>query len=153
MSTLSLVFRASIDVAPAETAPITCPPTPSPVDVVDDWARVRVLSPCCTLVSRDEARVMCAGSTSTDEGALARPTKAPAPLSDVASPVVTSEFVDLLAATMLVDPPADVTAPMTSPATPSPVEAAAVWRTVCRLLPSCTLTLPAAATFEMSDAV
>ena len=38
-----------------------------------------------------------------------------------ASPVSTLELVVVFAATMLVEPPAAVTAPMTSPATPSPV--------------------------------
>src|SRR5262249_4598092 len=56
--------------------------------------------------------------------------------ADVALPVVTSLFVDGLAAPTLAAPPADVTAPIPSPATPSPVCAVDVCAAFVRLLPS-----------------
>src|SRR5581483_1258465 len=67
------------------------------------------------------------------------PTNGVAPFVASASPVVTSESDEVLAATMDADPPADVTEPITSPATPSPVAAVADWLDVPRLLPSCRL--------------
>src|SRR5437773_7677375 len=78
------------------------------------------------------------------------PTNGAAEFADVASPVAMSDVVVLFAATIEVEPPAEVTAPMTSPATPSPVEELAAWRDVMRLLPSWRLT---AAASEMSEAV
>src|SRR5437867_1919924 len=46
-STLSEVFRASIDVRPADTAPIACPATPSPVSPLESWFDVTRLLPSC----------------------------------------------------------------------------------------------------------
>src|SRR5713226_8714267 len=71
----------------------------------------------------------------TDEaaGSDSSPTNSFEAFAERASPVCTSEFVEWLVAS-IEEAPAD-TAPMTWPATPSPVEAGADWETVARLSP------------------
>src|SRR5438309_8077115 len=114
-------FLASIDVAPADTEPRTCPATPSPVVAVDAWSAVRRLLPSCA--SQGFAVVMSA-VTVKGLGQL-NPAKLAASLAAKASPVVASTVVESLAATIEFEPPADVTAPMICPPTPSPDVAAA----------------------------
>src|SRR2546422_27288 len=76
-----------------------------------------------------------AGSHSSKQTDTFWPTNAAASLCrPLTSPVVTSEFVEVLFASMDVLP-AD-TEPMTCPATPSPVVAVDDWLIVARLLPS-----------------
>src|SRR5262249_53205961 len=68
-------------------------------------------------------------------GVAARPTKAPASLDEFASPLDAVESCVRLSATMEADPPGAVTAPMTCPATPSPVVADDVCVVVSVLFP------------------
>src|SRR5438309_959288 len=142
-----VVFVASSEAAPAETTPSTCPPTPSPVVEVAVCDPVSRLFPFCTFPQSDEHEVLMSATSRLVE--RFSPTNAAKSLDDFASPVVMSELVDVFAATMLAEPPADVTAPMTCPATPSPVAALADWLSVVVLFPSCTLPHPSGALHEL----
>src|SRR5437588_9605729 len=120
VSTLeSLVaFVASMDVAPAETEPTTWPPTPSP-DVADDaWSTVSRLLPSWR--SQGDAMLVMSAVKMSVLG-HERPVNDAEVLAAFVSPVVTSVVFDEFASTRLADPPAEVTAPATWPATPSPL--------------------------------
>src|SRR5439155_1225971 len=80
----------------------------------------------------------------TGDATALRPTKASAVLVDLASPEERRAWKEGLSATMLEEPPGAVTAPMTWPPTPSPVEAGADCLTVARLSPSWVLVAAAA---------
>src|SRR5439155_20131737 len=124
----SVVFLASTDAAPADTTPSTWPATPSPLDAFADWLAVARLLPSWALLQpvpalRHESTK--SAIVRSPENVRFRPTNALRSLFASLSPVVTSEFFDVLAATTLAEPPAEVTTPMTSPATPSPEVAVA----------------------------
>src|SRR5438309_3609952 len=124
---------ASIDVAPADTEPTTWPPTPSPDVAEDAWPTVRRLSPSwrshgLEILVMSAVKVSLLGHE--------RPVTDAEVLAASASPVVTSVVLDEFASTRLAEPPAEVTAPATSPATASPLFDVARCPTCVLLLPS-----------------
>ena len=127
-------LRASIDVAPAETAPMTCPATPSPVEALEVCVLVTRLSPSWALHVKTPMRSVVIAWSAPPQ--LNCPANVAACVDAPASPVWTLTSVEALSATMLAEPPAEVTAPMTWPPTPSPVFALELCVLVVRLLPS-----------------
>src|SRR2546421_496190 len=102
---------------PAEvTTPETWPATPSPDVALADWLTVARLLPSWALLQpvpalRHESTK--SAIVRSPENVRFRPTNALRSLFASLSPVVTSEFFDVLAATTLAEPPAEVTTPMT----------------------------------------
>lgn len=154
-------FDASIEEAPDVTAPITCPPTASPVVAGADWLIVDRLLPSWTFeatavlvasaldaalavavanADRPTAAVSVAAMADARASAAAvalldRPVNDVESLTDFASPDVMSLLLVAFRATITLLPPGPVTAPMTCPPTASPLVASAVCLTVWLLSP------------------
>src|SRR5947199_378564 len=93
VSTLeSFEWFAATDVAPAETTPMTCPATPSPVAVEAAWRELRVLLPSCALLhpvpaERHELTRSASETSKSPSDVRSRPTNALLSLLVRASPV------------------------------------------------------------------
>src|SRR5207247_156905 len=104
-------LRASIDVAPADTAPITCPATPSPgaqpPAAPEPFAPSPPGPPASPVPAGPPAPPMAVGEAVAVKFGSSSPTKASTLFAEFDSPVSTLLLSELLAPTIDADPPAE----------------------------------------------